>query len=364
MIDQWPEWISNSGNTFGRCFHLRNAPSVLFGSKESAQLAITRITVPNGLPEPTAPVRPERGFTISLHLRQQTQTYRWGTWVDGKFIPIRYWERGGVGVYDLEANPIAVRPTGFDAVHFNLPRRTLDAFTDDNELHRIGGLPCTQGIKNDVLFHLTKFALPWLGDERRVCSLMFDYFVWMFCSLIAASYGQVGPTRTIYLGGLAPWQKRRLLELIDSNLDGQLRLSYLAEECGLSVSHFSRSFKRSFGVPVHRYLIARRVERAKFLLRSSSAPLSEIALESGFADQAAFSRTFRAVVGTSPKRWLNEHMHRLSVDLRPATRIDREGVHRRFLFPMALPPAVDARNDGATSDVAIGNDKIGEIAQE
>ena len=138
MIDQWPEWISNSGNTFGRCFHLRNAPSVLFESKETAQMAITRITVPNGLSGPTAPVRPERGFTISLHLRQQAEPYGWGTWVDGKFIPIRYWERGGVGVYDLEANPIALRPNGFDCVHFNLPRRTLDTFTDDNELHRIG----------------------------------------------------------------------------------------------------------------------------------------------------------------------------------------------------------------------------------
>ncbi len=106
------------------------------------------------------------------------------------------------------------------------------------------------------------------------------------------------------------------MELIDSHLDGELRLSYLAEECGLSISHFSRSFKRSFGVPVHRYLIARRVERAKFLLRSSSAPLVEIALESGFSDHAAFSRTFRAVVGTSPMRWLNEHLHRLPVDLR------------------------------------------------
>src|SRR5271163_471360 len=337
MIAQRPEWISNSGNTFGRCFQLRNAPSVLFGSKESAQMAITRITVPNGLSEPTASVRPERGFTICLHLRQQTEPYRWGTWVDGKFIPIRYWERGGVGVYDLEANPIAVRPTGFDAVHFNLPRRTLDAFTDDNELHRIGGLPCTQGIKNDVLFHLTKFALPWLGDERRVCSLMFDYFVWMFCSHIAASYGQTQPTRTVHLGGLAPWQKRSLMELIDSNLDGELRLSCLAEECGLSVSHFSRSFKRSFGVPVHRYLIARRVERAKFLLRSSSAPLSEISLESGFSDQAAFSRTFRAVVGTSPMRWLNEHMHRLPVDLE----------HGRFLSPVVSLPALDDRNEGA-----------------
>jgi len=198
-----------------------------------------------------------------------------------------------------------------------------------------------------VLFQLTKFALPWLGDERRVCSLMFDYFVWMFCSHMAASYGQVGPTRSIYLGGLAPWQKRRLMELIDSNLDGELRLSYLADECGLSVSHFSRSFKHSFGVPVHRYLIARRVERAKILLKSSSAPLSEIALESGFADQAAFSRTFRAVVGTSPMRWPNEHMHRLPVDLQPAMRIVREGIHGRFLSPIASAPALDDGNEGA-----------------
>lgn len=311
MIAKRPQGILNSGNNFGRCFQLRNVPSVLFGSKEIAQMAITRITVPNGMPEPTTPLKPERGFTISVHLRQQMETYGWGTWVDGKFLPIRHWELGAVGFYDLEANPIAVRPTGFDAVHFNLPRRTLDAFTDDNELHRIGGLACTQGIKDDVMLQLARFALPWLGDERRVCNLMFDYFVWMFCSHFAASYGQIGLTQTVYLGGLAPWQKRRLMELIDSNLDGKLRLSYLAEECGLSVSHFSRSFKRSFGVPVHRYLIIRRVERAKFLLRSSSASLSEIGLESGFADQAAFSRSFRAVVGTSPMRWLNERMHRL-----------------------------------------------------
>jgi len=146
-----------------------------------------------GYLNPTVPVRPERGLSVCVHLRQQSEPKGWGTWVDGKFLPIRYWERGGVAIYNLEANPIGVRPTGFDSVHFNLPRRTLNAFTDDNELHRIGGLPCTQGIKNDVLFHLTRFALPWLGDERRVCSLMFDYFVWMFCSHIAASYGQVGP---------------------------------------------------------------------------------------------------------------------------------------------------------------------------
>ncbi|MGC1782569.1 MAG: AraC family transcriptional regulator, partial [Acidobacteriaceae bacterium] len=161
------------------------------------------------------------------------------------------------------------------------------------------------------------------------------------------SYGHSGPMRTIYLGGLAPWQKRRLMDLIDSNLDGQLRLSYLADECGLSVSHFSRSFKRSFGVPVHRYLIVRRVERAKILMRSSSAPLSEIALESGFSDQAAFSRKFRAIVGTSPMRWLNEHMHQSPTDLQPATGFGREEIRGRLHSPIASPLTLDDGKEGA-----------------
>jgi AraC family transcriptional regulator len=348
MIAERPQGILNSGNYFGRrCFQLRTAPSVLVGSGPSEQMAITRITIPKGLSEPATPPRRECGFTISLHLSRQRETKKWGTWVDGKFLPIRFWERGGVGIYDLEAYPSAVRPTGFDSVHFNLPRRTLDAFTDHNELHRIGVVPCTQGIRDDVLLQLTRFALPWLGDERRICSLMFDYFVWMFCSHFVVKYGQLEPTRAVHRGGLAPWQKRRMMELIDGNLDGELRLSYLAEECGLSVSYFSRSFKRSFGVPVHRYLIARRVDRAKFLLRSSSAPLSEIALESGFSDQASFSRTFRAIVGTSPLRWLNEQMHRLPVDLQPAMRIAREGIHGPFPSPMASPSALDDGNEGA-----------------
>jgi AraC family transcriptional regulator len=303
MIVQRPEWISNSGNSLGRCFQLRNAPSVLLGSKATAQLAITRITVPNGLPEPTAPVSPERGFTICLHLRQQAEPCGWGTWVDGKFLPIPYWERGGVGIYDLEANPIALRPSGFDCVHFNLPRKTLDTFTEDNEFHRIGDLACTQGMKNDALLHLTRFALPWLGDEQRVCSLMFDSFVWMFCSQIAASYGQAGPARTIHLGGLAPWQKRRASEILRENLHGRIRLSMIASECGLSTSHFARCFKTSFGVPMHQWLMQQRIEYAKELMRETSLELIEIATQSGFSDQAAFTRTFHHFAGVSPGRW-------------------------------------------------------------
>ena len=103
---------------------------------------------------------------------------------------------------------------------------------------------------------------------------------------------------------------RRTRELLDQHPAEDLRLHKLAEECGLSVSHFARSFKRSFGSSVHRYLILQRVEAAQSLLLHSDHSLAGIALETGFSDQAAFSRTFGAIVGTSPGRWQKQYGHK------------------------------------------------------
>jgi AraC family transcriptional regulator len=300
--------ILNVGKDFGKSFRLRDAPSLLLTSKSRPQMAVTRITVPTGLSEPAGPVLPERGFTIPVYLRQPL-CQDWGTWVDGKFLPVAHWAEGGIGIYDLESNPRAWRTSAYDCVHFNLPRATLDAFTSDNEIPPIETLTCTQGRRDDLLFGLAKFILPWLGNEARICDLAFDYFVLMFCSHVAATYGNSRLSRR-QGGGLAAWQRRRVVELVNAGLHGQLRLSTLAEECRLSVSHFSRSFKQSFGVPAHRYLIQCRVEFAKSLLKNSSMPFAEIALRCGFSDQAAFSRTFGTLVGTSPKRWLNEYRSR------------------------------------------------------
>ena len=115
-------------------------------------------------------------------------------------------------------------------------------------------------------------------------------------------------TQTIstHRGGLAPWQKRHAAALLATHLDGSLRLATLAGECGLSVSHFARSFRQSFGTSAHRYLILRRVEKAKELLSQSTCPLAEVGLRTGFADQAAFSRTFKLVVGSPPGQWRRE----------------------------------------------------------
>jgi AraC-like DNA-binding protein len=103
---------------------------------------------------------------------------------------------------------------------------------------------------------------------------------------------------------------RRAVELLHEHLDGELKLETLAEECRLSVSHFARSFRRSFGTSPHHYLTLRRVEIAKVLLSETNSSLVEIAAQTGFSDQAALTRTFANVVGATPGKWRREHSHR------------------------------------------------------
>jgi len=85
-----------------------------------------------------------------------------------------------------------------------------------------------------------------------------------------------------------------------------ISLEHVARECGLSVSYFSRAFRKSTGMAPHRWLIQRRVEAAKALLSAKAASLSEIALLCGFADQSHFTRTFSGMVGSSPGAWRSQ----------------------------------------------------------
>lgn len=297
----------NYGNEFAKCFALKEAPSVLLKPMSRSQLAITRLVVKKRLVE-FPKVIPEKAFTISVHLYKPV-CRGWGTLVDGKFLPVESWMEGGVGIYDLESDPRAYRNSAFDSVHYNLPRTTLDAFTDDSGLPKVGALLATQGVRDATLFHLTKLILPALSQPKLFCQLFLDHFVLMLCSHVVHTYSGSRTVPRVYQGGLAPWQTRRVTELLHAHLDGELRLSTLASACGLSVSHFARSFKVSFGAPVHRHLISWRLESAKDLLLHSNKSLSDVALHVGFSDQAAFSRTFSALVGTTPGRWRRENTH-------------------------------------------------------
>lgn len=74
----------------------------------------------------------------------------------------------------------------------------------------------------------------------------------------------------------------------------------LARVSGVSEAHFARQFKQAFGVPPHRYLLTRRIERATALLRDTELPITEIAFQTGWESLGTFGRTFRDVTGESP----------------------------------------------------------------
>lgn len=100
--------------------------------------------------------------------------------------------------------------------------------------------------------------------------------------------------------GLTRPQLRRVTEFIEANLDGDLSLAALADIAGLSASHLKTQFKRSIGLPVHEYVVHRRVDRARGLLLRSEMPASMVALESGFSHQSHMARCMRRVLGVTP----------------------------------------------------------------
>jgi AraC-like DNA-binding protein len=106
-----------------------------------------------------------------------------------------------------------------------------------------------------------------------------------------------------------PWQLRRVREFIESHLDGDPSIQDLARECRLSGSHFARAFRQATGVPPHRWLTQRRIERAKELLLENRFELAEIALACGFVDQSHLTRAFAQSEGCSPGKWRRLRCH-------------------------------------------------------
>ena len=104
-------------------------------------------------------------------------------------------------------------------------------------------------------------------------------------------------------GGLAPWQLARVSRHIELHLSSKLTNSGLAALVRLHEDHFARAFKASLGRPPHAYVVARRIDQAKTLLLESQLTLCQIALATGFADQAHLTRRFRERVGDSPALW-------------------------------------------------------------
>ena len=100
---------------------------------------------------------------------------------------------------------------------------------------------------------------------------------------------------------LAPRTAARVTEFIEAHLDRRLTLSELAALADLSVPHFKVLFRATLGVPVHQYVVQRRVERARALLLQGRLSASQVALEAGFAHQSHMAHWMGRLLGVTPR---------------------------------------------------------------
>ena len=103
-------------------------------------------------------------------------------------------------------------------------------------------------------------------------------------------------------GGLTAWQLQVSTDILTADLQNSPSLQDVARACGLSTSHFGRAFRKTMGMPPHRWLLSHRLERAKELLKQDRT-LADIACECGFSEQSHMTHAFSNRFGVSPGAW-------------------------------------------------------------
>jgi AraC-like DNA-binding protein len=133
----------------------------------------------------------------------------------------------------------------------------------------------------------------------------------------------------------------RARDLADSRYAEPLDVEALARAAHVSPRHFSRSFRQTFGETPHQYLLTRRIERARHLLRTTDMQVAEVCLEVGFNSVGSFTTTFRRHVGVSPTQYRRANAGRSEADRIPLcfikawTRLPADGAFREDSAPGA-----------------------------
>ena len=291
--------------------HLKEGSSIPSLLRFPDSFTITRLECSIGLPEPITKLSSVPALLVAVSITPVARAdyeYR----VDDKRVPTPNIQAFRSTVVDLDARPRCWIRRAFGYMLFHVPRRGLDEIAADLGVGPVETYKVAVAEEDLVLSQLTRSMLPSVGQPGWPSPLALDHVNQILAAHVLQKYGALRKSPTVSVGGLGPSQKRRATELLSENLSGRIRLSELAAECDLSISHFARSFKASFGVSAHRWLVQRRIERAQELLIETHDSLADIADQAGFSDQAAFTRTFHQIVGVSPGRWRRDYQPRES----------------------------------------------------
>ena len=289
------------GKDLAKNFGVDDASSIVTRSLQHPRFAATelRIDHPNGQLSETIPV--EDAYIITVVLRD--------------FLGKSYWEEGreirrspawaGVStISDLKRKPRVVIDKPIHALLIYLPRLAMNVLAEEANLPPVSDLIFEPGggFRDDTFWNLGQSLLPALRRPEQVNPLFTDHIVLALASHAAYTYGGRRISRPVR-GGLAPWQEKRAKDLILADLVGSTSMAEIAAACGLSASHFARSFRKTTGFAPHAWLLRARIRQAMTLLGRRDTTLASIARDCGFADQSHFARVFTRQTGRSPTAW-------------------------------------------------------------
>jgi AraC family transcriptional regulator len=305
-------WRSGTENAEAACVEdficLKSPAAAVVRTLQKNQFAVTSLDSDDALDKRVAPSR-SRDIALALCLQRQDFS---GAELNlgGRSIPVVPFPSGAMSLVNLALDRTVYRKSNPSFINFYLRRDTFDRLADDHGATRIASLAIEPGIAADDPIVANLGACLLAANERpdKFNPLFLDHVAKALHTHLAQRYGGMQMPQASIKGGLAPWQLRLARSLIAEHVGEKISLSQIANACELSASHFARAFIRSTGVPFHQWLMDRRVDHAKDLMRTSSIPLAAIALQCGFSEQSHFTRVFSRAAGATPAKWRKDKL--------------------------------------------------------
>lgn len=286
-------------------FRLDEAPTLVSSVAGVSALPVTRLRCRHDDHGRTTPVAASDGYAIHVIMEDVRDI---SLSLNGRKVHHDVIPRGGMLLLNLDGDPEGTFHRPFNFIRFGIEQAALEQLCLVNGQAPPARLKRVElGTPDPVLLHLAGALSTALDHCDEVNSLYLDQVVMAVHARLVSAYGTRSPSEAWTPGGgLAPWQVHRSTELVEARLDSKLSVTDLASESRLSPKHFTRAFRHTFGMPPYRYLLLRRVERAKKLLLLNQLCLADIALHCGFAGQSHFNRIFAASTGRAPGAWRSD----------------------------------------------------------
>jgi AraC family transcriptional regulator len=274
----------------------------LIGSDQRPEFAVTRLrSGPREMEK--APIYPPDQAVLICVALTPAAVGQWKAIYNGRSVGVTRAIPFATTFIDLNCRMEMWVRGPFDYLHYYLSRSLLERIALENAVSPSRQLREVFFVEDLVVAQITKNILSPVKNGEPLDKLELDQIASILGAHTLQTHCGAAKFAVPPRGGLEAWQKLRTEEMLRAHLEGNITIKELSTACSLSASHFGRRFRRSFGTSVHQRLIMLRIEQAKHLLLRSNKTLAEIALLSGFCDQAAFSRTFNRIEHMTPSRW-------------------------------------------------------------